>query len=401
MLNTLQQQAFDEILTGSSRIVVLLGEAGTGKSHTTSEIISAWRGSIAITATTNRAKEVLAEMSGKPTRTVQSQMGYRMVTQGYRQNLAKVSDASVADLVIVEEISMLPRAVYNTLLTHLESGDIKKILFLGDPVQLPSIGPGVSIGSIPGTHITLTEQMRQDSGDTALSTYLSSLRSAIESRIKIDITPTEDLTAVRFIEDHREFCELYLRTVGTKKVVAFTNSVVDTYNKHIHSEDSIFNPGDQLIIDKPFEGASNGDTVTVLAVVESDENYILECINGLGARGTILHWKTQRAYDEELARHKANRDEASYWSIANSSMRLKHQYACTVHKSQGSSYNTVFIDGYDIWQAHVKKKTKYSGPPISYDLFLRLMYVAISRMRTQCYIYTGTQRKYEYLHTKD
>lgn len=401
MLNTLQQKAYDEVLSGSSSIVILLGVAGSGKSYTTSQIIQNWKGSIAITATTNRAKEVLAEMSGKPTRTVQSQMGYRMITSGYRQNLSKVSEAEVADLVIVEEISMLPKAVYNTLISHLESGEIKKLLLLGDPVQLPSIGPGVSIDSIVGTHITLTEQMRQDSADTHLITYLESLRSAIESHSKIDLAAPEELTSVRFIEDHQEFCRLYLDTIGTKKVVAFTNSVVEKYNEHIHSEDCIFNEGDQLIIDKPFLGSSNGDTVSVVSVVEFEDNYVLQCVNGLGKSGSILFWKTQRAYDAELAAHKTKGDQSTYWAIANASMRLKHQYACTVHKSQGSSYNTVFVDGYDIWQAYTKKKSKYTGPPISYDLMLRLMYVAISRMRTQCYIYTGTQRKYEYLHTKD
>lgn len=396
-LNKLQTAALNEVLYGDAQIVVLTGEGGTGKSTTTAEIIKAWNGSIAITATTNRAKEVLSAMSGHPARTVQSQMGYTMVSQGYAQYLAKVNEAECADLVIVEEISMLPRAVYHTLLEHLTEGRIKKLLMLGDPIQLPSIGPGVKIESIVGVHIELTEQMRQDASNAPLASYMAALRAAIESGNQIDLTPSEDLTAVRFIVDHKEFCKLYKSTIGVKKVIAYTNAVVDKYNQYIHDGDAIFNPGDQVLIDKPFQGASNGDTVMILEVAETDDYFKLKCVNGLGHSGFILHWKTRTAFEAKLTEYQEAEDIAMYCSLRDTSMRLKHQYACTVHKSQGSSYNTVFIDGWDIWQAHNKVATQYSAPPISYDLMLRLMYVAISRMRSQCYVYIGQTRKYEYL----
>lgn len=47
---------------------------------------------------------------------------------------------------------------------------------------------------------------------------------------------------------------------------------------------------------------------------------------------------------------------------------LRHSYACTVHKAQGSTYDTVYVDLDDLYKA-IRNK----------DMYNRLLYVAVSR----------------------
>lgn len=394
-LNKLQQKAFDAVIVDKVPILVLTGAGGVGKSHTTAAIIGAYGKDIAITATTNKAKEVLSQMAQRPANTVQSQMGFVITQHNYKQALKQVREPKCASLVIVEEISMLPLSVYEELLRNKAEGAISQLLFLGDPIQLKSIGEGVNPLDIPGLHIELTEQMRQSKEDIELATYLDDLRYAIEMSKNPPNFPT-DTEAFKVITDHSEFAAAYKEATGVKKVIAYRNRVVDKYNEYIHDGEHIFNSGDTVVIDKPIGTARNGDTVQILSIMESTKYAALEIviITGSGEVFKVLQWHSKSALEHVLIECKNTGNEEHYWAVHNSSFNLKHQYACTVHKSQGSSYDAVFIDGTDLWDAHIATPTKWNNP-ITMDDFLRLLYVAISRMRTTCYLYIGQQRKYE------
>lgn len=394
-LNKLQQKAFDAIVKKRVPVLVLTGAAGCGKSATTAAIIQAMGMDIAITATTNKAKEVLAQMSQRPANTVQSQMGFVLSQANFKQNLIKVREAKTKSLVIVEEISMLPFNVYEELMKHLEEGSIKQLLFLGDPIQLKAIGKSIHPNDIEGMHIELTEQMRQDASDIELSTYLQALRTAIETEGTPPAFP--NTPALQVLTDHTKFAETYLKTTGIKKVIAYRNRVVDKYNGYIHDGANTFNVGDTVVIDKPLGDARNGDTVNIIAISEDDnfDRQIITVVTGNGGVFAIYQWDTISAYDKVLEDLVNRGDEAAYWSIVNSTVNLKHLYACTVYKAQGSSYDTVFVDGSDLWDAYTAVPSKWNNP-ISMDDFMRMLYVAISRMKVQCYLYIGPQRKYEY-----
>ena len=100
-LNKQQQEAYNEILYGTTKIVLLLGKAGTGKTYTVSKAIENYQGTIAVTATTNKAKEVLSSMAKIKAYTTHSFAGFTMVRQGRSQYLAPVRDSRYADLVII------------------------------------------------------------------------------------------------------------------------------------------------------------------------------------------------------------------------------------------------------------------------------------------------------------
>lgn len=406
MLNQRQQEAYDAVINSNAPVVVLTGEGGSGKSYTTGEIIKAWPNDrISITATTNRAKDVIARMSQRKANTTQSEMGYVMVRSGYSQVLKQVREPKQPELLIVDELSMLPYKVYQTIMEHVNSPkSIDKVLFLGDDVQLPAIGKGVDIESIPGVHIELTAQMRQEGNDKKLTKYLKKLRKAIRSGSD-EAPDLSNIPSIELVESHKEFAKLYKSTTGNKKVVAFRNRVVDKYNTFIHSGADLFNPGDEVIINKPLplilDGqrivvAKNGEQVFISEVRRDPElpRYNLTVITAEGHTVPIHQWDRQSELVEHLEQYKKKGKLDEYWIESDQSFQLKHLYACTVHKTQGASYDTVFIDGADIFSAFNSAATKYTTP-ITFDLFLRLMYVAISRMKTKCYLYVGKLRHYE------
>lgn len=401
-LNKKQQLAYNEVLKGSEPIVVLTGAGGTGKSFTTGMIIRDFVGEVLITATTNKAKDILATMAKERTFTTQSCMGYSMVKRGYDLVLAQVRDPKQGTLLIVDEVSMLPHKVYKTILEQLESGALTKVLFLGDPIQLPAIGRGVDIKAIEGVHIELTKQLRQTNKDKKLTKFLKHLRKAIETGGTLD--SIDDIPSITVHTEHRSFCEAYNKDLGNKKVVAYRNAVVNKYNEYIHNTEELYNAGDEVVIDKPITYndcmtlATNGEQVLITKVQRHATlpYYILDVVTNIGGVATITAWDNASSLNAYLEELEKSNNYTEYWDTKNNAFNLKHLYACTVHKTQGSTYDTVYIDATDIYAAYEAKPSKWSAP-ISYDLFLRLLYVSISRMTTHCHIYYGNARNYKYL----
>ena len=77
----------------------------------------------------------------------------------------------------------------------------------------------------------------------------------------------------------------------------------------------------------------------------------------------------------------------------------KQIYASTVHKAQGMTIEEVFIDVRDIYQQLFRVPSKYNhyNKPISLEEYLRLIYVAISRMSYKAHLFIGEKRDYKTL----
>jgi ATP-dependent exoDNAse (exonuclease V) alpha subunit len=115
-----------------------------------------------------------------------------------------------------------------------------------------------------------------------------------------------------------------------------------------------------------------------------------------GERFAVRHYKTKTALTEYL---EDTTSDEQYWQRYDECFNLKHQYACTVHKAQGSSYSHVFVDLSDIKAQLDKKPTSHNNyaKPIAYNTYLRLVYVALSRMRHSATVYLGNTRTYNLL----
>jgi exodeoxyribonuclease V alpha subunit len=147
-------------------VSVLSGGPGTGKSRTVAAVVAmaAARGlRVALAAPTGRAAKRLEELAGGPATTVHRLLG----AQGgdtkwtYTRNEDWPLDA---DLVVLDEASMLDAELAAALVEACADGT--RLLLVGDPAQLPSIGPGrvladiIDSGAVPVTELTRLYRQR-------------------------------------------------------------------------------------------------------------------------------------------------------------------------------------------------------------------------------------------------
>lgn len=133
-------------IVGTSGVSLLVGGPGTGKSRTVTAVVQAARErdlAIALTAPTGRAAKRLEEITGAPAQTLHRLLG----AQGTTGQFARGADWPLdEDLVVVDETSMLDVELAAALVAACAEGT--HLLLVGDPAQLPSIGPGRVLGDL-------------------------------------------------------------------------------------------------------------------------------------------------------------------------------------------------------------------------------------------------------------
>ena len=134
-----QMQAVQAALT--CRVTVLTGGPGTGKTTCTRSIIrlaEAAGARVLLTSPTGRAAKRLSETTGRPAKTIHRLLEFKPA-EGFAFQRNEENPLE-ADLVIVDEASMLDLLLTNHLLKAIPAG--AHLLLVGDVDQLPSVGAG-------------------------------------------------------------------------------------------------------------------------------------------------------------------------------------------------------------------------------------------------------------------
>ena len=122
-----------------SKILILTGGPGTGKTSTTRGIITAFRetgAKILLAAPTGRAAKRLSETTGMEAKTVHRLLEVKP-PEGYQRN---ESNPLEGDVLIVDECSMIDLLLMHNLLKAVP--DSMTLILVGDVDQLPSVGAG-------------------------------------------------------------------------------------------------------------------------------------------------------------------------------------------------------------------------------------------------------------------
>ena len=153
-----QLQAIETART--SKVTVLTGGPGTGKTTATLGIIRSFAGlDVRLAAPTGRAAKRLSEVTGMEAKTIHRLLEFKP-PEGYRRNEENPLEG---DVLIVDECSMVDIILMYSLLRAVP--DTMRIILVGDVDQLPSVGAGnvlrdiISCGVFPV--ITLTRIFRQ------------------------------------------------------------------------------------------------------------------------------------------------------------------------------------------------------------------------------------------------
>ena len=155
-----QMQAIYDAVT--SKVLILTGGPGTGKTTTTLGIITAFReagAKILLAAPTGRAAKRLSEATGVEAKTIHRMLEAKP-PEGYQKNEESPLEG---DVLIVDECSMIDIMLMYNLLKAVP--DTMKLILVGDIDQLPSVGPGNVLRDIIDSNcfpvVSLTRIFRQ------------------------------------------------------------------------------------------------------------------------------------------------------------------------------------------------------------------------------------------------
>ncbi len=295
---------------------IITGPPGTGKTTVLRSILEVYRllhpdRKIVLMAPTGRASRRMAESTGfEGSCTMHSGLG---LLGGESEGGSLIKERFLdADLVIVDEFSMVDMWLARQFFGRLKVG--AKIVIVGDPDQLPSVGAGnvfkelIQCGLIPVT--VLDEIFRQASdsriahnaklinaGNTEL--YYGEDFRVVDSRtqeqaaeVLMDLYCKEvqknGIERVQILSPYRE--------EGETSVESLNGKLRERLNPRSEEEEirlggRLFRAGDRIMQTKNTKKVSNGDLGFIRYIRETPEGNILAWIFGKGGR-----WSMARVY---------------------------------------------------------------------------------------------------------
>lgn len=329
------------------------------------------------------------------------------------------------DVLFIDEFSMIGEKDYVDIVNaqYDENGDIKhKVVYIGDPNQLPPVKDMQSINP-SGKYCVYLKTIYRQSNDNPLLGLLSDLNNYINGE-----TPKPLKDNASFIRN-TDIIKLYKECKTSKVILAYTNACVESINSQIQGRsfpeisDEVYSPtirqmynvevilptGEcdyiHSVTNELVERNSKYKTLETLETLDGVEfgmfqdsemdlvqrafvfghnNYLLKS-QSLAKKAVNINKKIESKYgnaaswasdnwQDPLAMERA-KCWREYLAFKNNVICLDFKHAMTVHKSQGSTYETVFLDIQDI--------NKCSDS--DYKLYLKLLYVAISRASEKVY----------------
>lgn len=346
------------------RLSIVLGGAGTGKSsliRAINDSASSYVLGTVLCAPTGKAARNLAAKTGMDARTVHSALG--VIPDA--DFLAPVRWRFI-DLVVVDEASMLTLAMLAGILDRVN--ETCRIVLLGDPNQLLSVGSGNVLPDLLRLgvpHFCLKENHRQDKGASELLANVVGFSALHSSR---DLSFGESFSllcmsasrAKQAIVD--EAAKRYLAGESVQVLSPYNSATELSAGKLNQAIRDRVNPkapeklnlGDRL---------RDGDRVIILKN-DRDRN----CSNGDVGILRVL------SNDEENPRYyvKLPDGRCPHWDDPDGYKEIALAYALTVHKSQGSEYDTILMPIFDSF---------------SNMLHRNMLYTAISRARSKVILY--------------
>lgn len=359
---------------------------------------------VMMTATTNKAAEVLSLATGRPAQTIHSFLNLK-VQDDYKTGkslLTKTRNWQIHSnkIIFVDEASM----VDHPLLTMIREGTYKcKIIYVGDHCQLaPVMEPISPIYRQRMPFFELTEPMR-NSEQPALMQICQQLRNTVETGEFKPISPVPGV--IDHLDDFQMECEIHSHFTGehNARILAYTNQRVVAYNDHIREIRQLtdkYTLGEVLInnsaiqfkaglmsVEEEVQIMKISDTTEIIEIDEDGQVTLevrrADLQNKFGEIYTNVPLPEDRDHFNALMKYYQRlKNWNRFFHLKNSYPDLRPRDAATVHKAQGSTYDTVFIDLGNLSTCH--------NP----NLAARLLYVAFTRARSRVVLYGDLADKY-------
>ena len=158
-------------------LAVLTGGPGCGKTttlRTLVELLTAMNKRVVLAAPTGRAAQRMTEVIGLEAKTLHRLLEWDPSTGGFRHGADRPLNA---DFVVVDEVSMLDVTLAASLLLAIP--EQAQVLLIGDPHQLPSVGPGRVLADLLASPTVPRFELRQvfrQAQTSAIVTHAHALR---------------------------------------------------------------------------------------------------------------------------------------------------------------------------------------------------------------------------------
>ncbi len=321
-----------------SKVMVLTGGPGTGKTTTTRAIIAALQHAglhILLAAPTGRAAKRMSEATGMESKTIHRLLEFNP-QDGYKRNEENPLDG---DALIVDECSMIDIILMNNLVKALHSS--MRLVLVGDIDQLPSVGAGnvlrdiIDSGRIPVVRLTKIFRQAQQSRIVMNAHAINQGRFPDISNgrdtdfffMKND-DPEDVARQIVNLVQHR-LPKAYQRSTADIQVLTpMQRSIVGAANLNLLLQQALNPTGASL--SRGGYTYRQGDRVMQLR-----NNYDKDVYNG--DLGFIT------AVDEQERTVLCDFDGKQVEYEASELDELTLAYATTIHKSQGSEYPIVVM----------------------------------------------------------
>lgn len=393
-LDELQREAV--IQAANSGILIITGGPGTGKTTTINAIIKYFEQDykeILLAAPTGRAAKRITEATGCEAKTIHRMLdlsGELEDTSAGARFDRNEDNPLEADVVIIDEMSMVDMFLMSALLRAIEPGT--RLILAGDVDQLPSIGPGNVLRDMIDSErfrtVKLTKIFRQaeesdivvnahkinrgeqidlrpdshdfifikrDNVQAVLSTVLGLIRDKLPDYVGADRSEIQVLSPAKKgplgIEYFNRFLQASLNPASGRKA-------------EIPAGSSVFREGDKVMHIK--------NNYEIDWEMRTKSGFVYEQGKGVfnGDIGVITK------INEHTRMLEVRFDDGKY-VIYNFDLleELVLAYATTIHKAQGSEYPAVILP-------------LLSGPPLLMNR--NILYTAVTRAK-QCVCVVGTE----------
>jgi exodeoxyribonuclease V len=404
--------AMDWLTDPAEKFLIIQGSAGTGKSTLVREflervklkadLLASILGSkdgihewgVNMMATTNKAAGVLAEMADMEVVTVHSFLKLipwtDYVTGELHFKQRNDYEPVFNQLLLVDEGSFLS----DELIKKLDQSTIRcKIIIVGDQYQLApppkKALPGEEVDpnepppkpvmeSLVCPRATLSKIVRHDSEIAQLGAQCRSFVKTgkftwmtMNGNDIVHMDPIACLNTVDDVFTHPDY------NMDTVRILAYSNKKVIQHNTYVRTKRGmhpLVEVGETLLTNKPISDKHGvfASTDTRVTVNHISEEVVKDDVKGVMIGFTKSDTMFFLPYDQnEVASLKRTLKKAGniygLVHIRDTWLDIRPVFASTVHKSQGSTFNTVFIDLSDIGKCH--------NP----DMTARMLYVATTR----------------------
>ncbi len=344
-------------------VMVITGGPGTGKTTIINSIIDIFERQnlkVLLAAPTGRAAKRMSEATKHEAKTIHRLLEYQFSDAGYLAFNKDRDNPLVADLIIIDEASMLDIMLTNNLLDAISDGT--RVIFVGDVDQLPAVGAGnvlsdiIESGFIKTVALTEIFRQAQESMIVTNAHKINTGQIPIVNEKDKDFFFIKQNSAKGVIDTIVGLCKERLPnfykfdSVKDIQVLApMKNSPAGVINLNQCLQHAL-NPPSQAKAEKPF-----GDTIFREGdkIMQIKNNYNIEW------KERYTHNRGKGVFNGDIGYiQEVNKERKTLLVLFDDDREVEYEfgqldelvlsYAVTVHKSQGSEFPVIVMPLFNV-----------------------------------------------------